>query len=919
MPSSSPDLPTLSDLSQRFPKKGPLRTGSRAAPLPADAPSTFTTAAQLWRATQLEHDLPAPAAQGPVPETKPPPRRRKAAPKDKDVAEKPKPRRKPRKQIPKAVVELSPDTSRSEAHAPEPVETAQQTPPRPKNIAVIEISSPLSDKPWRKFMASKSPSVGERSPSKDDSSQHAASDLSEMTTSESVSKYFASPSKKKNKTNEVQEMGSTDEPPIILESALRRRTDWTPPPEDTVVIASDPAAFVEVLTQDQNPYKDPANDIFGSLRTNFGYLEEPALPSVEAPVDDAPRPKVLDMIQIQEDPKQPEEQSMPPPKKKAAKKKARTITELATAAYAARTDDEEAVAVEKPKPDSLLNYFPVDDEEICYNPGHPVAQLRKGVKGASKTRKKKGEPTRRNVLLSPTSAMRQSTRQDFVFGTSSQLAREESPTLIRELQVAIAASNAVDEEQPCDSLLMARTGAKSRLWAAGARGADGDLHEPEVIDLIDSPGFPEDPLARLTEKPHGAEVVPLHDCLSEPLVEPSPTKNPAVIIDLLDSPCIPVPQGKGLAQLPNGAPTTSATPSRFTVNGLAGAISSPSVAKRIDPPPRSPSPDEMPPPSNQQALVSPPKRKGKASATAAASTARPKYELFTDAQLSKEVKNYGFKVVKKRSAMIALLDQCWTSRHGGSALGTSVQSMAISTTASAAAPRGKKAAEVTAATTATTSPARPRGRPRKDKAAVEAAAPSETTDGAAPQPAKKRARSKKDTAVTTSTTTAARKAVEGVAVTPKRRKAAASDLPATAVEIADSDLDDPFSTPVSASDHVFSSPSGVDISVSEDAADMSLATSSPTNQQAALFGFITRAVTTAPPTTDPRNPSWHEKMLLYDPIILEDLAAWLNSGELDRVGYDGEVSAEEVKQWCESKSVCCLWRISIHGKERKRF
>jgi hypothetical protein len=60
-------------------------------------------------------------------------------------------------------------------------------------------------------------------------------------------------------------------------------------------------------------------------------------------------------------------------------------------------------------------------------------------------------------------------------------------------------------------------------------------------------------------------------------------------------------------------------------------------------------------------------------------------------------------------------------------------------------------------------------------------------------------------------------------------------------------------------------------------------------------------------------------MLMYDPVVLEDLTSWLNAGQLDRVGYDDEVSAGDVKKWCESKSICCLWKVNLQGKERKRF
>jgi hypothetical protein len=109
----------------------------------------------------------------------------------------------------------------------------------------------------------------------------------------------------------------------------------------------------------------------------------------------------------------------------------------------------------------------------------------------------------------------------------------------------------------------------------------------------------------------------------------------------------------------------------------------------------------------------------------------------------------------------------------------------------------------------------------------------------------------------------------------------------------------------------------MDLSVTEDTEASLVA--SPTSQQVALFRYITQAVVSAPRTTDPANPSWHDKMVMYDPIILEDLTAWLNAGQLDRVGHDGEVAPGDVKKWCESKSVCCLWRENLRGKERKRF
>jgi hypothetical protein len=106
-----------------------------------------------------------------------------------------------------------------------------------------------------------------------------------------------------------------------------------------------------------------------------------------------------------------------------------------------------------------------------------------------------------------------------------------------------------------------------------------------------------------------------------------------------------------------------------------------------------------------------------------------------------------------------------------------------------------------------------------------------------------------------------------------------------------------------------------------------------------LFPRITQIVRSTPPSRDHRDPTWHEKMLLYDPIVLEDLTAWLNSEGLridvilqktkgkKKVGEAEEavqVSHEElqpwmVQKWCEEHSVCCLWKEGLRGGVRQRY
>ena len=119
-----------------------------------------------------------------------------------------------------------------------------------------------------------------------------------------------------------------------------------------------------------------------------------------------------------------------------------------------------------------------------------------------------------------------------------------------------------------------------------------------------------------------------------------------------------------------------------------------------------------------------------------------------------------------------------------------------------------------------------------------------------------------------------------------------------------------------------------------------------TSMRTDVFSRITAVVKSAPRSTDPGRPSWWEKILLYDPIVLEDLTAWLNAQglrvEVKRVKHkakkkgrktkdavvEEEVEWEEqqepvqawmVQKWCEEKSVCCLWKEGLRGGVRTRY
>lgn len=122
--------------------------------------------------------------------------------------------------------------------------------------------------------------------------------------------------------------------------------------------------------------------------------------------------------------------------------------------------------------------------------------------------------------------------------------------------------------------------------------------------------------------------------------------------------------------------------------------------------------------------------------------------------------------------------------------------------------------------------------------------------------------------------------------------------------------------------------------------------------QMTLFPQITATVKAAARSTDSKRPSWFQKILLYDPIVLEDFTEWLKDQHLritvrrkkagaksrkkkskaedgmdkhaDEVKHTTEVVKEElqpwmVQKWCEESGVCCLWKEGLRGGIRSRY
>ena len=103
--------------------------------------------------------------------------------------------------------------------------------------------------------------------------------------------------------------------------------------------------------------------------------------------------------------------------------------------------------------------------------------------------------------------------------------------------------------------------------------------------------------------------------------------------------------------------------------------------------------------------------------------------------------------------------------------------------------------------------------------------------------------------------------------------------------------------------------------------------SSPTINSSAVIddvplkSRVREAISKQPSDDATRNhytdPTWHEKMLLYDPIVIEELTAWLNSEGFNAIGEDREISLDEVKDWCHEHGICCLWKGGWRGNKKK--
>ncbi|KAL8797067.1 MAG: hypothetical protein Q9195_000838 [Heterodermia aff. obscurata] len=658
--------------------------------------------------------------------------------------------------------------------------------------------------------------------------------------SSKIDKEFTEPLVKLKEAAPLACMESQD---LCSDDVVRRRSSWTPVKDTgngSTIINSERAQTQGLLDQDTPVISKRINN-FENLAGDYGYthssasLKESSKVSRNSTGEALTKRRKIELITTSIcPPSEPNKTA----RSKSPRKKPQTITAKATAHF---------VNLDTPPASNLLQYLAPDtaiklvDRHVDHQPMEKKKR-RSTTKSTSKAKANSSRTTKASrqapILLPPDKALEKATEQELLFGTSSQLARDDSPTFIRELQQAMRESESLVADSPQvmgegvtasfgsgstnGSNLSLFTASRS-LWSAATRDLDGSLQEAEVIDLSKTPRPP--PSYRTTDRS----------------VEP-----PAPIQKIQTSPKASgtTVSADGWTNIddiasPEHQQQQESEPNRVLHKSLAEA------ALKNRPKSRSPV------------------KKSKHRDTRPKPPGMPNYEGFSPSELVKQLTAYGLKAPKGREKQITMLESCWESKNR-----TALQQLEPNVNKPQQKADLSGDLDVTAKPTNASPAKKKRGRPPKQ--VEETTTQNQNESPRKPSPGSKpRGRPKKEsTEQKTPTKKPAKPPRKPTSPSPPASK------PPPSEEIPDSD--DPETTPRAPPP------------LPEDFLPLSSpppTTLTPTT----LLRKITEAITTYPPTHDMHNPTFYEKILLYDPIVLEDLAAWLNTEGLRRVGVDEEV------------------------------
>ena len=531
-------------------------------------------------------------------------------------------------------------------------------------------------------------------------------------------------------------------------------------------------------------------------------------------------------------------------------------------------------------------------------------------------------------LVSPTSAIQATDEQPFLFGSASQLARDESPTLLRDTLEALKRSEvlssdpispqrsqsfSVESTSPWFMQGTSRFVRTRKLWTAADRDEDNALLQIETIDLMDTPAVRQALAGKdALMQSHGLD----HSMPHLPSAQTPCAKSAGVTIDIDDFPTPAVLR-----------PATSLANSSVRMMHTGRTLNEPALPKESGPQQLEASMDPKKAPSGRPPIM-------------------PCYGGFPEYELKKLVAGFGFKPIKKREKMIELLEQCWKSTHGIEPVSdgenattnlpthnevlSKVHDVSARPVPKVKKPGAKRKSDPTDRATPK-EPKKPRAKRKSD-----------TTHPATPEEPKKRKKTanKTDEHPTEKKVPRKRAAEKEVLSdekvvdvddidTPKVHQVTGKhgDLPKAPHPLertakAKSDPVRPATPPptIPQPDLPLSSPGLEDLQQPGPQA-----TSTLIPRHVGIFVLTPQATPSLDilvqihaaihhraevQGTDARNhqvsPTWREKILMYDPIVLEELTVWLNTEGFKAIGEDREVSPLQVRDWCEQHGVCCL-------------
>ncbi|EME83651.1 uncharacterized protein MYCFIDRAFT_175079 [Pseudocercospora fijiensis CIRAD86] len=652
--------------------------------------------------------------------------------------------------------------------------------------------------------------------------------------------------------------------------AHRRRLSWTPVKNTSAPAFARPDTACSNTSADAERPTLCLADVIGS----FGYASEDKPPPIKRThsgealakrrrvglTDDATRPPAARKAEVVQPPPAVE----PKKRERAPKKKPQTITDLATKAYrpedvAPAPVDQQTVSsffVPNAQAEATAHEVPAAEDQGTTKVKKPRKSRAKkaDVDGAVDTSKpKKAKTAKAKVrfneadylaqLYRPEEARAEEKRQDFLFGTSSQLGGEDSPTFIRQIQMAVRESESIPAVQngtsparkSCMKVISASHGTglsvgqgSKEHWCSAARGQDGETLDASYDRPTLKPHSAPPPKTNTTEEACSGLVPPQLEL--KHLETGTFAKFGAPGDDGPDGDPVSVSMepAHGIVNLCSSSPTAVPPELRHddrpahTVSGLLHAKAAPREAssrsgakgdlfesKTIDSKDAPTDPRPTPPwsPSRKAQLPS-----LKRSAT---SPIRPALQMLDN----------------------NIHSPLHTSSHK---TGSIALCRTLIDDASPAEGKRPKANAIVEATT----PKR-RGRPPKQRQAIP-------------------------------------HRVSPLKLSPAFKSASQPASPPKYINI--DEISDSDETPSPPRARANSSPPSIrtlDITTIPAPTILSSAKLKPDDAAwpsiaATLFPKISFTIRSTPPSTDLQNPSWHEKILLYDPIVLEDLTVWLN-------------------------------------------